>query len=255
MKQYFEDLSQAVFGAVAPDEQASLFFHGERSDFVRFNHARVRQIGTVDQAYATFNLQKNGRAISEEFICGENPKEDAQRLINNLGALREALSVLPEDPYAVFYDADNTRVQEDTSENVSVHEVVEDICSTAAGTDLVGFYASGPQFFGYANHRGAHKWFSRASHVLEYSLYAHGDKAVKSGLAGSRWSTDDWQKSFASQKEQLALMEKEPVTLSPGTYRVFLSPAAVAENFRYFLLGWFFSAGQRRKAFCVATAL
>ena len=247
MKRYFEELSQAVFSAVGTDEQASLYFQGERSDFVRFNHARVRQIGTVDQAYAIFHLQKNNRTISEQFICGENAQEDARQLIRNFDSLREALEVLPEDPYAVFFDGSETRIEEDHGQNTSVHDVVQDICTTAAGTDLVGFYASGPQFFGYANHKGAYKWFSRASHVLEYSLYAHGDKAVKSGLAGSSWSADAWRNSFQNQKSQLALMERAPISLSPGTYRVFLSPAAIAEILDVFCWGGFSRRAKEKK--------
>jgi hypothetical protein len=36
----------------------------ERSDFVRFNHARVRQAGSVEQAYLTLRLVRDRRQAS-----------------------------------------------------------------------------------------------------------------------------------------------------------------------------------------------
>ena len=247
MRDYFEKLSAAVFGSLEAGEKASLFFQGEASDFVRFNQGQVRQIGSVEQAYASFTLQRNGREIGERFICSEDAQQDAERVRSRLPDLRADLACLPEDPHLEFYEGSERRIEEGAAPETKIHDVVEDVCGAAAGCDLVGFLICGPQFFGYANHLGAFKWYRRASTVFEYSLYAGGDKAVKTSIAGGDWDRDKWLRSLQTQQQQLALMTRPPAKIEPGAYRVYLSPAAVGEILSLFCWGGFSQRAKNEK--------
>ena len=124
------------------------FFQGEASDFVRFNQGQVRQIGSVEQAYASFTLQRNGREIGERFICSEDAQQDAERVRSRLSDLRADLACLPEDPHLRFYEGSERHIEEGAAPETKIHDVVEDVCGVAAGCDLVGFLICGPQFLG-----------------------------------------------------------------------------------------------------------
>ena len=51
MKAQFFELAEALITTLHKDETLLLTLSAETSDFVRFNHARVRQAGTVEQRH------------------------------------------------------------------------------------------------------------------------------------------------------------------------------------------------------------
>ena len=248
MKNYFSTLKETIFNALESGEKASLSFRAEQSDFARLNHAQVRQIGTVQQAHATLKLMRDQQQMTHVFVCGTDPKADGQTIVQQLPQMREAFEVLPPDPYCIQYEGDQVQIVEEEKAIMPMSDVIDSICKTAQGLDLVGFYAAGPQWVGYANSQGAFKWFGRSSMVFDYSLYAQGDKAVKTSIAGSQWQDSQWQQSLASQQVQLDTMRRPAKRLAPGNYRVYLGPAAMAEILS-FMLGWVFKASKRREAF------
>jgi len=247
MKNYFYALKEEIFKHLNQAETANLYFRSERSDFTRLNHAKIRQIGTVEQAYVTFKLFYENKQVTYQWVCGENPQEDARVLLKKMPQMREAFSVLPEDPYCIAYEGAEQKSIEDEQEIMKMEAVVEQVCDSADGEDLVGFYAAGPQWFGYANSQGAFKWMGRSSWVFDYSLYLQADKAVKTSIAGTQWSATSWQASLQAQKEQLAYMHESPMDLSPGDYRVYLAPAAVAEILSLMCWGGFSKRSKEEK--------
>jgi hypothetical protein len=171
VKNYFNALKEEVFKHLQPEETANLYFRSERSGFTRLNHAKIRQIGSVEQAYVTFKLFYQNKQVTYQLICGGNAQEDAQVLMQKMPQLRDAFTVLPPDPYCITYDGEDQRSVEDEESITPMDTVVAQVCDSAEGIDLVGFYAAGPQWFGYANSQGAFKWMGRSSWVLDYSLY------------------------------------------------------------------------------------
>ena len=104
MQDYFYTLSDALFSKLQGDEQLLLGFSGEDSDFVRMNHNRIRQAGSVAQRSLSLDLirgKRHARASIE--LSGEQSLDMAQ-LDNTLQRLREQRELLPEDPYLVFAD-------------------------------------------------------------------------------------------------------------------------------------------------------
>ena len=43
MKEYFQKVSDYLFNSLVPNEILILNFDAEQTDFVRFNHAKIRQ--------------------------------------------------------------------------------------------------------------------------------------------------------------------------------------------------------------------
>ena len=56
MKEYFQKVSDYLFNSLVPNEILILNFDAEQTDFVRFNHAKIRQAGNVNQATLTLSL-------------------------------------------------------------------------------------------------------------------------------------------------------------------------------------------------------
>jgi predicted Zn-dependent protease len=106
---------------------------------------------------------------------------------------------------------------------------VDRIAAATAGTDMVGIYAAGVVLRGFANSFGQRNWYQTYSFNLDWSFYLRADKAVKTGYAGFQWQDEDFGRKVETAKEQLAVLKKEPRTITPGKYRVYLSPSALTE--------------------------
>jgi len=60
----FEQLAQVAIETLRPGEHLNVSLAAETSDFVRFNHAQVRQAGQVKQAVLTLALNDGVRQAS-----------------------------------------------------------------------------------------------------------------------------------------------------------------------------------------------
>ena len=58
MRDYFKKLSEILFNRLENNEILILNFEGEHTDFIRFNHSKIRQAGNVKQVTLTLNLVK-----------------------------------------------------------------------------------------------------------------------------------------------------------------------------------------------------
>ncbi|WMI99527.1 TldD/PmbA family protein [Pseudomonas chlororaphis subsp. aurantiaca] len=225
----FKALVQWLRDAVREPEQFTLSYAAESSQFIRFNHAKVRQAGQVQQASLGFKLIDGGRHADLSITLSGDPQVDIQRLAEGLQQLRETLPLLPQDPYLLLNsDAWNTHnVQEHPLP--SSEQVVAEIGQAAAGLDLVGFYAAGPISRGFASSSGAFGWHQANSFNFDFSLFHENGQAVKASYAGHEWSSQGFAQRFQQAREQLAFLGRPLRTLAPGQYRAYLAPAALEE--------------------------
>jgi predicted Zn-dependent protease len=115
-------------------------------------------------------------------------------------------------------------------------DAVEEIQSAARGRDLVGIYAAGSVYCGFANSLGQRNWYANGSFNLDWSFVHSSDKAVTTHYAGFEWSPEAFERKIDSALAQLELASQSPRTVEPGRYRVYLAPAALADFLA--LLGW-----------------
>ncbi|MBV7548849.1 TldD/PmbA family protein [Pseudomonas sp. PDM26] len=225
----FKALVNSLREALREPEQFTLSYAAESSAFVRFNHAKVRQAGQVQQASIGLKLINEGRHADLHITLAGDPQVDAQRLSEGLQQLRETLPLLPADPYLLL---NHNGWQ---SNNVQSHplpdteQVVAQITQAAEGLDLVGFYAAGPISRGFASSSGAFGWHQANSFNFDFSLFHENGQAVKASYAGHDWSSDGFAKRFQQAREQLEFLGRPLRTLAPGQYRAYLAPAALEE--------------------------
>lgn len=239
-RQHFEALLAHLNAELQAGEGFTLEYQAEASDFIRFNHARVRQAGQVQQVYATLALYQGERHGDFELALSGLIDDDRPRLDQALQRLRAVLPTLADDPY-LRLNREAWRSETAAGEAAQHCEVaIAQITEAAAGLDLVGFYAAGPQYQGFASSWGAFGWHAASSFNFEFSLFHENGQAVKSSYAGEQWDAQAFARKLAFAREQLAHLGKPAHELKPGAYRAYLTPAALEELFGLF--AWGFSA-------------
>ncbi|UVM04716.1 TldD/PmbA family protein [Pseudomonas laurylsulfatiphila] len=225
----FKALVNSLRAALHEPEQFTLSYAAESSAFIRFNHAKVRQAGQVQQASIGLKLINEGRHADLQITLAGDPQVDLQRLNEGLQQLRDTLPLLPPDPYLLLnhngWQSNNVQAQPlpDTE------QVVAQITQAAEGLDLVGFYAAGPISRGFASSSGAFGWHQANSFNFDFSLFHENGQAVKASYAGQDWNSEGFAKRFEQAREQLEFLGRPLRTLAPGQYRAYLAPAALEE--------------------------
>ena len=237
MQDYFYQLADHLASLLEGDEIYTCTFAAEDSDFVRFNRSAVRQAGTVTQRFLSVNLIKGMRQTSGTVSLSGALEVDRPWVAALLARLREQLPHLPADPHLLY--ATEVRSSEHQGTNRLPEDsgaVVAAILEAGRSRDLVGLYAAGGIYNGFANSLGQRNWFSSYSFNFDWSFYYQGDKAVKSSYAGFVWDPAEFARKVDSAAEQLIVLARPPRTIAPGRYRVYLAPAALSEIIG--LLSW-----------------
>jgi len=234
MKGHFFELAGRLERELRSGETLLLGLDAERSDFVRFNHGRVRQAGSVEQRTLELRLLHASRQASATLELGDG-EGDVALALDAVGALRDTLGSLPEDPWLLINE---TPASTDTTRRgapPAADAVVGQVIAAARERDLVGIYAGGTIFRGFANSLGQRNWHEVDSFNFDWSLHAEG-RAVKGAYAGFEWNPQALESKLATAARELALLQSTPRTLEPGEFRAYLAPRAMEELIG--LLAW-----------------
>jgi predicted Zn-dependent protease len=226
---YFYSLIDDLSSHLHPNEVLLCSLTGETSDFIRLNRNRILQAGSVRQLELSMDLIEGQRhAAAQCNLCMEQER-DISQLLELIDALRLQRQALADDPF-LFYNTTPVH-SEQIGDNrlLSSHEVIPEIIAAAEGLDLVGLYASGRLYRGFANSLGQRNWYSAANFNFDWTCYHQTDKAVKSRYAGSEWSSKRLDQKLEHVRTELRSMQRPALTLRPGRYRAYLAPEAVAE--------------------------
>src|SRR5207344_1943723 len=178
--------------SLAPGEIYICRFDAEVSDFVRMNRGKVRKPGTVSQSYLALRLIRGKRHAERSLTVSGNLARDRAEIEDALVALRSALDDLPDDPHLDY--ATDVRSSHAVKRGNVAHaeQIITSVLDAAQGLDLVGIYAAGPVYRGFANSFGQRNWHEVSSFNLQWSLYHRTDKAVKSSYGGFDWSAAEF---------------------------------------------------------------
>lgn len=225
----FKALVDWLKQAITDKEQFHLGYADESSEFVRFNHAQVRQAGQVQQSSLNLKLINDGRHADLGITLSGEPALDRQRLADGLQQLRETLPLLPADPYLLLnHDAWHSH-NEQLRPLPELAQVLQDISRAAEDVDLVGFYAAGPISRGFASSDGAFGWHQANSFNFDFSLFHANGEAVKASYAGHTWDSAEFARRVQQARDQLHFLGRPLHPLAPGQYRAYLAPAALEE--------------------------
>ncbi len=229
MQDYFYALTDYLQSRIQNREQFTCWFSAESSDFVRFNHGAIRQPGHVRQIYLSLNLIDGQRHAKCTIALGGHIATDSAVLEHLICDLRNQLVDLPEDPHLLISTELCSTEHIVASRLPATRVIVDEVLAMAQSHDFVGILAAGPVYRGFANSYGQRNWHETANFNLDWSLYQSRDKAVKTAYAGFDWDSATFMHKFHKATTQLELLKHKPVTLTPGVYRAYLTPTALAE--------------------------
>jgi predicted Zn-dependent protease len=226
---YFYDLADAACAELEAPEILMAWFAGEHSDFVRFNQSRIRQAGNVFQGSLALDLMRGRRHAQAMVSIAQDMAIDIVRMNAAVASLREQLPRLPEDPYLLYATEVASGDEHGANKLPDREEPIAAILEAGTGRDLVGFFAQGAIFCGFANSLGQRNWFSSHNFHFSGSFYHAADKAVKTAYAGFSWSPAEFERKIEAAAEQLSILKRRPKTIEPGRYRVYLAPSALED--------------------------
>jgi len=247
MQDYFATFADTLTQQLHADEIYLAWFAAEHSDFTRFNHAKIRQIGSVTQLYLKLNLIQGQRHALGELALSGDLSEDTQRSQALLDTLRSRLPHLPEDPYLLYATDICSTFDDPPNQLPTTEDALIEFLTLAQKHDCVGIYAAGGIFRGFANSFGQRNWQSRHTFNVDWSLYHDKDKAVKCNYAGFQWDNAALQHKMSDAVNQLNLLKYPARTIAPGKYSVYLAPAALNEIIELLYWGGFSVKSQRNK--------
>lgn len=225
----FDRLIHVLTDALQPEEHFTLKLNSEQSLFTRFNHARVRQTGSVMDGILSLALMRDQRSSHYDLPFTGDFTIDQQQLQAALAQLRQEVPQLPVDPYLVLPTGNNTSREVYVGELLPEEAVAATLLPIVNELDFAGIYAAGTLIRGYADSAGQKHWFVTDTFALDYSLFTTDGQAVKGTLAGSAWDPAQYAATIAASKNQLERLAQPPKLIAKGQYRTYLSPVAAAD--------------------------
>ncbi|MCC5649770.1 TldD/PmbA family protein [Nostoc sp. XA013] len=225
----FNQLIETLLIKKAQSEQFTVKLSSERSQFTRFNHAKVRQTGCVADGWIELTLMADQRSSVRQFPFTGNWDVDWQLAYTALQELRDELILLPIDPYLVLPSGNNSSREIHFGNLLAAEAVVPTVLELVAELDFTGIYAGGLVVKAYGDSNGQKHWFATDSFTLDYSLFSTSGQAVKGTFAGSDWDESAYIGKISEGKKQLELLARPAKELSRGQYKTYFAPAAVAD--------------------------
>ena len=233
----FTPLVAQLLDSLESGEHLTIELNAEQSQFTRFNHAKVRQTGSVTDGSLELTLMGNERRSFYSLPMTGDRTLDAQRASHALQRLREELPQLPADPYLVLPTGDARSRDVHSGHLLTAEQLATELLTPVADLDFTGIYAGGSVIRAYADSAGQFHWFSTDSFTLDYSIFTADGQAVKGTVAGREWDGDAYKDKLKDSRLQLERMAIAPKPIEPGQYRTYFAPAALAELMSMFSWG------------------
>lgn len=225
---YIKKLSSASFQLLQSTEELAFNLHSEVSDFIRFNHSKVRQNTTVQQHELTVQYQKDLRSYKIKFNLTLNFDHDLNKIKKTVEQLRIDLPNTDVSPTFVPMTNNGSSETFKKSQRPTTAEIIAIIGSTFSDADLAGLWCSGPLRQASINSKGQFHYFETDYFFFDYSIY-DGPRAAKAFYADDNWNLKNFTDGAQEAKNTLALLKKPSLKIQPGQYKTYLGPMAVAE--------------------------
>lgn len=224
----FEHVLTVLKKEISVDESFSLALSSESSNFIRLNHAKIRQSTTVDQGSINLTFQKNKRSTKVVFPLTVNQQENEAYLRAALAKARNMIDFIPEDPYFVDISGDEKSHEVHAGKYDNIDQITEQVLDETASLDFAGIIVGGPCIRASANSLGMFHWFSSDFFYVDFSIYTPNQKAVKGMYSEKEWSLDKFRNKMEFCQSQLDLLKGPIKTINRGKYRTYFEPDAVS---------------------------
>ncbi len=229
MKEYFQRVSEYLFNNLESNEILILNFDAEQTDFVRFNHAKIRQAGNVNQATLTLSLVSKKKSLNSIIRLSLDYQKDSVILLRTLHYLRREIPELPHDPYLMYERNINSFDREANKKLLDSFNITDSILDNCHALDMVGILSSGGMMKGFSNSLGQFNWHENQSFNFDWSMYTNSGRAIKQNYSDQAWDQKKFLSLIDESKHKLSVIDNKEHLIEPGEYRVYLSPSALNE--------------------------
>lgn len=233
-KDYFKSIADFVLSEMLDDEKISISFSGEKSYFMRFNKAKVRQNGSVEQGYFDFTFWKKNRTYNFGFGIKMNMDEDKKKAEEVLQAAREIILLLPEDTYQAIPESAETSESVHSGRLLPEDRIPEAVLKPAQDLDFTGIYSQGTICEGVITSSGASHWFQTDSFNLDYSVWLENGRGIKSLYSGTEWKNAEYKAKLQAARSGLKVLNMPAKKLPPGKYKAFIAADALVDVIDFF---------------------
>lgn len=230
----FHHCSDWVFQNIPSGASATTSLDAESSLFVRYNNHRVRQNSQVEQATAKILLTWQQKSYRFSFSLTNQANDDLKKIkVPFLKIIKDWDNLLSENVEFEIASKQSSSNYLWSEHNSS--QILDFVSKTTVHLDFTGLVAIGPVLTCVRNSNGVNHEFLTELVTVDYSLY-DGPRAAKGLYSARDWNETDFTEQLQHTQSLLELMKKPKVELTPGTYRVYLGPAAVSEMAQ--MLNW-----------------
>lgn len=228
-KDIFQSICSQVFDSLKENEKLTVYLEGENSQYFRFNDSKLRQSGIIEDYAVTISLFSGKKSLQSSTTLSSDIKSSVSNLTNEINALRDPLSLIPENDFTCFPDPFESLDIVKSGQLPKREEILEALMDTISSDNLTGVWTSGKIFRACSTSEGTNHWFEKDSFIFDFSLIDTQENMVKVLFPGSNWDKNKFVAAFHEASEKLKLMNKPKMELKPGKYRVWFEPNAVAD--------------------------
>lgn len=228
-KEIFQDICNQVFSCLNNNEQLTIYLEGENSQYFRFNDSKLRQSGIIEDYAVTISLFSGKKSLQAATTVSSDITSSVSNLKNEINALRDPLSLIPENELTSFPDNFES-IELIKSGNLPPRsEILDALMDIITKDYLTGVWTSGKIFRACSTSEGTNHWFEKDSFIFDFSLIDKKENMVKVLFPGKTWDKKKFITAFQEASDKLKLMNKPKMELKPGKYRVWFEPNAVAD--------------------------
>jgi predicted Zn-dependent protease len=228
-KEIFQNICYEVFSSLESNEQLTIYLEGENSQYFRFNDSKLRQSGIIEDYAVTISLFSGKKSLQSTTTVSSDIKSSVSNLKNEIQALRNPLSLIPENDSTRFPNYFESIEIIKSGKLPARSEILEALMKIITKDYLTGVWTSGKIFRACSTSEGTSHWFEKDSFIFDFSLIDKKENMVKVLYPGSNWDEEIFITTFQEASEKLKLMNKPKMELKPGKYRVWFEPNAVAD--------------------------
>jgi predicted Zn-dependent protease len=226
---WFSELRSSAFKSGKPNEVIVLSLDADLCDFARVSRSKLVQGSRVEQITCHVATGFGPRRMGVSLSLPASLKEAKLKVLAELQQVRGWLDCIPDDPFFVDWSQASESIETCEITPLSVADFFDDFQAISLDLDVVGLYANGPRYSGWATSLGHFHWAASQRYFFDFSIYARKDKAVKDFVSGTVWSRRDYEDKVNRARPSLELLFQAPRQVSKGKVRALLCADAVSD--------------------------
>jgi hypothetical protein len=160
-KEIFQEICSQVFSSLENNEQLTIYLEGENSQYFRFNDSKLRQSGIIEDYAVTISLFSGKKSLQAATTVSSDIESSVNNLRNEIHALRDPLSLIPENELTSFPDSFESVEMIKSGQLPDRNEILEALMDVITKDYLTGVWTSGKIFRACSTSEGANHWFEK----------------------------------------------------------------------------------------------